>query len=85
VGELHARALREGLAGRAAALDEAMTERLGTGVAGALRVALETIIDGLILQGLQPYSDGWRAQVRPVETLPHHPMVLHRGGYPDGS
>jgi len=21
----------------------------------------------------------------PVEVLPHYPMVLHRGGYPDGS
>jgi hypothetical protein len=20
-----------------------------------------------------------------ADTLPHHPMVLHRGGYPDGS
>ena len=35
--------------------------------------------------GLQPYPDGWRAKVRAPETLPHHPMVLHRGGFPDGS
>jgi hypothetical protein len=47
-------------------------------------------------QGLVPYATGWRAKqpylaqteafVRdPVAALPHYPMVLHRGGYPDGS
>lgn len=34
---------------------------------------------------LKPYPDGWRSGVRPPTTLPHFPMVLHRGGYPDGS
>jgi hypothetical protein len=29
--------------------------------------------------------DGWRASVRKPNTLPHYPMVLHRGGFPDGS
>jgi DNA-binding MarR family transcriptional regulator len=50
----------------------------------------------LLAQGLMPYPDGWRAR-KPYVTqtlafiadsagsLPHHPMVLHRGGYPDGS
>src|SRR5262249_41717633 len=27
----------------------------------------------------------WRADERPRATLPHHPVVSHRGGYPDGS
>jgi DNA-binding MarR family transcriptional regulator len=36
-------------------------------------------------KGLEPYPNGWRASIRRPETLPHHPMVLHRGGYPDGS
>ena len=46
--------------------------------------------------GLQPYPDGWRsrppylAQTKafladPAGALARHPMVLHRGGYPDGS
>ncbi len=46
--------------------------------------------------GLAGYPDGWRsrrpyltqtqARLRdPAGTLPRHPMVLHRGGYPDGS
>jgi hypothetical protein len=35
--------------------------------------------------GLEPYPDNWRALVRRPDVLPHFPMVLHRGGYPDGS
>ena len=35
--------------------------------------------------GLQPHPEGWRASVSKPDTLPHYPMVLHRGGYPDGS
>ncbi|MBZ5607438.1 MAG: MarR family winged helix-turn-helix transcriptional regulator [Acidobacteriia bacterium] len=38
-----------------------------------------------LFQGLDPYPDGWRASVRKPNTLPHYPMVLHRGGFPDGS
>jgi DNA-binding MarR family transcriptional regulator len=38
-----------------------------------------------LFRGLEPHPGGWRASVRKPETLPHHPMVLHRGGYPDGS
>jgi DNA-binding MarR family transcriptional regulator len=49
-----------------------------------------------LAQGLQPYPDGWRARgpyLRqttavlndPGAALPHYPMVLHRGGWPDGS
>jgi len=36
-------------------------------------------------RGLEPCPDGWRASVRKPSTLPHYPMVLHRGGFPDGS
>jgi DNA-binding MarR family transcriptional regulator len=50
----------------------------------------------VISEGLMPYPDGWRARKPyeartlafindPAGTLPHAPMVLHRGGYPDGS
>ncbi|MGO9751373.1 MAG: hypothetical protein ACLP8S_01855 [Solirubrobacteraceae bacterium] len=38
-----------------------------------------------LFAGLQPPPEGWRALVRPPQTLPWYPMVLHRGGYPDGS
>jgi hypothetical protein len=36
-------------------------------------------------EGLQPYPDGWRSEVRKPSTLPHYPMLLHRGAFPDGS
>jgi hypothetical protein len=35
--------------------------------------------------GLKPYPNRWRASVPSAERLPHYPMVLHRGGFPDGS
>ncbi len=38
-----------------------------------------------LYDGLEPYPDGWRASVRRPDTLPHYPIVSHRGGYPDGS
>ncbi|MGA2931460.1 MAG: hypothetical protein ABSE98_05140, partial [Acidimicrobiales bacterium] len=57
-----------------------------------LRAALQRVVgDGTLAssplaQGLEPHPDNWRAGVRQrPDTLPHHPMVLHRGGYPDGS
>ena len=54
----------------------------------ALRQALESLAAGdppRLYAGLEPYPDGWRARVPPPATLPHFPMTLHRGGYPDGS
>jgi DNA-binding MarR family transcriptional regulator len=55
--------------------------------AGVLREALlRTTGDGARLAlGLEPYPDGWRAALPRPATLPHFPMVLHRGGFPDGS
>jgi hypothetical protein len=38
-----------------------------------------------LLEGIPAFPDGWRAKVPKAETLPSFPMVLHRGGYPDGS
>ncbi|MBO0719539.1 MAG: hypothetical protein J2P41_01875 [Blastocatellia bacterium] len=38
-----------------------------------------------LFKGLNPYPEGWRASVPRLEQLPHYPMVLHRGGFPDGS
>lgn len=47
-------------------------------------------------EGLKPYPEGWRARKpyltqteavlrNPHAALAHYPMVLHRGGWPDGS
>jgi hypothetical protein len=35
--------------------------------------------------GEDTIAGGWRASLRRPATLPHYPMVLHRGGFPDGS
>jgi DNA-binding MarR family transcriptional regulator len=55
-----------------------------------LRALLESMVgegsaDSLLFKGLEPYPEGWRASVPRLEQLPHYPMVLHRGGFPDGS
>lgn len=67
-------------------------QRFGPSTLGGLRQSLERVTAGgsagpgsLLFSGIVPYPEGWRASVRPPETLPHYPMVLHRGGYPDGS
>ena len=63
-------------------------DRFTPGVTGALRASFEPLAAGqppVLFVGLEPYPDNWRASVRRPATLPHFPMVLHRGGYPDGS
>ena len=56
-----------------------------------LREVLEPLVQKqhhgspLLLQGLKPYPGSWRASLPEIQILPRFPMVLHRGGYPDGS
>ncbi len=71
---------------------EAEWEQRFAGPIGAVRSSLERVVGdeprpgrSRLFEGLEPYPDGWRAAVRAPQTLPHYPMVLHRGGYPDGS
>jgi hypothetical protein len=65
--------------------------RYGERVLAALREALEPIVgDGTaqnspLFRGLEPHPENWRAAVARPRTLPHFPMVSHRGGYPDGA
>lgn len=71
--------------------------RLGANVVELHRAALERILDHPELSvGLRPHPGGWRASKgyaertkamleNPRTALPHYPMVLHRGGWPDGS
>jgi DNA-binding MarR family transcriptional regulator len=62
--------------------------RFGDETVAALRRALEPLAAGdppPLFAGLEPYPDNWRARGKPVSVLPHYPMTLHRGGYPDGS
>jgi DNA-binding MarR family transcriptional regulator len=71
--------------------EERWQERFGDACLGSLRQPMERLVgepgtgQSPLLDGLAPYPDGWRASVHKPETLPHYPMVLHRGGYPDGS
>ena len=71
--------------------------RIGKTWDARLRASLERILaHPKLAAGLEPYSDGWRASkpyaahtqallADPRGALPHSPMVLHRGGWPDGS
>jgi hypothetical protein len=72
-------------------VEDRWAERFGRPAIDGLRAsagALAISADGQpppLFRGLEPYPDNWRASVRPPGVLPHYPMVLHRGGYPDGS
>jgi hypothetical protein len=71
-----------------AAVEDRWRSRFGAARAASLRDALEPLAVGNpppLFGGLTPYEDGWRAQVKAPAVLPHYPMVLHRGGYPDGA
>lgn len=65
--------------------------RFSAGLLGELRLSLERLVgDGTpqgspLFEGLAPCSGCWRSRVPAPAMLPHFPMVLHRGGYPDGS
>ncbi|HEX4258836.1 MAG TPA: hypothetical protein VH089_27360 [Streptosporangiaceae bacterium] len=72
--------------------DSRAAQRFGADTVAGLRSALERLAGDPadpahtpLMAGLEPYPDSWRADVRPPQTLPHFPMVLHRGGFPDGS
>jgi DNA-binding MarR family transcriptional regulator len=70
-------------------VEEQHVSRYGADVTSALRESLGILAGdsrgSRLLHGIPPFPDGWRASVPKAETLPHFPMVLHRGGYPDGS
>jgi DNA-binding MarR family transcriptional regulator len=73
------------------AVEERWNARYGEGRIRALRSVLDRLAGDAtsqhspLFRGLEPYADGWRASMRKPKVLPHYPMVLHRGGFPDGS
>jgi DNA-binding MarR family transcriptional regulator len=72
-------------------IEERWVSRFGSDVIRRLRNSLERLVGeptadlSPLFSGLKPYPEGWRASVPKPATLPHFPMVLHRGGFPDGS
>jgi DNA-binding MarR family transcriptional regulator len=70
-------------------VEERWQTRFGKDAIRKLRDSLEPLAGeptaSPLFRGLEPHHGGWRASVRKPDTLPHYPMVLHRGGYPDGS
>jgi DNA-binding MarR family transcriptional regulator len=67
---------------RVRAIDERWHERFGSMQIDRLRELLQPLTAA---GQWVTYPDNWRAALPKPETLPHYPMVLHRGGYPDGS
>jgi plasmid stabilization system protein ParE len=73
------------------AIEDNWQERFGSACIRGLRQAIDRLVatpggqPSPLWLGLEPYPGGWRASVRRPRTLPHFPMVLHRGGFPDGS
>jgi DNA-binding MarR family transcriptional regulator len=70
---------------RLALVEESWQRRFGKPAIRALHEALHPFAGESLFRGMEPYPEGWRASVRRPTVLPHYPMVLHRGGYPDGS
>jgi len=73
---------------RLGALEADWRDRFGADVIQAVRGALEPLVSGEpapLLTAIAPYPGNWRARLSRPAVLPCYPMVLHRGGYPDGS
>lgn len=70
---------------RLQAVEEGFAARFGPDAVRALRASLEHFAPSLLFLGMEPHASGWRASLPRPEALPHHPMVLHRGGFPDGA
>jgi hypothetical protein len=71
-------------------IEDGWHARFGPQIIAGLRAVLERLTGAggpgsPLFAGLEADPSGWRAAVPRPLTLTHYPMVLHRGGYPDGS
>ena len=92
-----ARLTKQGLASQAACaervrlIEQRWRTEFGADAIGALRESLSGIVvarrlaDSPLARGLVPHPCTWRATRPAPELLPEHPIVLGRGGWPDGS
>ncbi len=82
---------REAYRQRVGAIEERWQAQFGSSAINHLREVLGSLVGdpaaqrSPLFRGLEPYPDGWRASIPKPEGLPHYPMLLHRGGFPDGS
>jgi DNA-binding MarR family transcriptional regulator len=85
------RAAQEAYRRMLAAIEKDWRSRYGEKTVDGLRASLKPLAGDStaklspLFRGLEPYPEGWRASRPKPDTLPHFPMVLHRGGFPDGS
>jgi hypothetical protein len=77
-------------------VEDQWRRQFGESAIAELKSTSDRILDQPLSAGLQPYPDGWRSRGpygartaamldNPRELLPHHPVISHRGGFPDGS
>jgi len=72
-------------------IEKGWGRRFGDSVMSELREAIETIVGrstaepSRLFLGLEPHPGNWRALIPKPRVPPHFAMVLHRGGYPEGS
>src|SRR5690242_16987469 len=99
VVRLNARGMsaRERGIARIARIEAELRARLGRQAGDRLRRALEAVLASpAFAEGIEPPATGWRARppyaaqtgrllTDPRAALPRHPLMLHRGGYPDGA
>jgi hypothetical protein len=81
---------------RIATIEKRWEQSVGRQTVVVLRKGLDAILDhSKFVEGLRPHG-GWRVDKRyarqteavladPRAGLPQHPMITHRGGFPDGS
>jgi hypothetical protein len=85
------RRAKHGYVTRLSKVEDAWRDRFGAEAIDDLVKALVSIAGPpkapaeRLFEGLEPSPENWRAKVARPQALPHYPMVLHRGGYPDGS
>jgi hypothetical protein len=76
-------AARDAAAETVAAVEATWRKRHGVAI-DHLRNGLERVVEDA-WTWTEPHADGWRAKTRLPRRLAHHPIVSHRGGFPDGS
>lgn len=84
------RILRDEHTHRISEIERTWLQKFGEPVTALRTQLLQIAADGSaksspLFAGLKPYPAGWRSKIPAIKVLPDFPMVLHRGGWPDGS